>query len=194
MSLNGDDIGQLIYLVILATVIGGYFIASAQQSLGETARAFVLWLLIFLGVAAGYGLWTDIQTDLAASQITTEDDTILIPRSPDGHFYATVEVNGVATRFLVDTGATELVLTKDAAEAAGIDTDKLLFLGTARTANGEVETATAQIDTLSFGPFLDNSVRATVNGGELDISLLGQRYLGRFDRIEITSQGMELIR
>jgi aspartyl protease family protein len=35
----------------------------------------------------------------------------VLPRGPDGHFYADAQVNGATVRFLVDTGATVVVLT-----------------------------------------------------------------------------------
>ncbi|MEM7296171.1 MAG: TIGR02281 family clan AA aspartic protease [Pseudomonadota bacterium] len=195
-DLTSDDIGRLIYLVILVTVIGGYFFASAHQSLGKTAQSLVLWGLIFLGVAAGYGLWQEASHDIISPQVTIDegDQTIRIARSRDGHFYATALINESPTRFLVDTGASELVLSQRAAEAAGIDVDALPFLGTARTANGSVSTARVRLESFSFGGFVDADVPATVNGGKLDISLLGQRYLSRFDKIEITSDHMLLTR
>ena len=64
-----------------------------------------------------------------------------VPRSADGHYYLTMEVNGAPIRFVVDTGATELVLSRADAERAGIDTGGLIYSGRAFTANGMVETA-----------------------------------------------------
>ena len=192
--MTGDDFAQLVYLGVLAVVIGGYAFASSRQSLTKSIQGLLLWALIFVGVAAGYGLWADIENDRLGTQAVEDDGNIRLVRAGDGHFYAAALVNGVSTRFLVDTGATDLVLSREAAQAAGIDVDKLAFLGTAQTANGVVETAVAEVNTFEFGGFAEEGIRATVNGGELGISLLGQRYLNKFARIEITAQDMTLIR
>jgi aspartyl protease family protein len=60
-----------------------------------------------------------------------------VPQSADGHYYLTMEVNGTPVRFVVDTGATELVLSREMRGAQGIDTDALIYSGRAFTANGD---------------------------------------------------------
>ena len=114
-------------------------------------------------------------------------------RQSDGHFYATLDVNGAPVRFVVDTGATGIVLSRRDAEQAGFDIDALVFSGRARTANGPVQTAFVRLDTLEFAGRRDAGLRASVNGGQLDTSLLGMDYLGRFDRIEISGQTLRLV-
>jgi aspartyl protease family protein len=105
-----------------------------------------------------------------------------------------LEVNGHPTRFVVDTGATAIVLTRSAAQAAGIDTDDLIFSGRANTANGTVETAPVRLDTLALGDTLDTDVRAVVNNGQMFESLLGMSYLNRYSRIEISNGQLVLER
>ena len=58
-----------------------------------------------------------------------------IARGGDGHFHLDAEANGVAVRFLVDTGASATVLTLADAERSGIDT------GSARSSTARCETA-----------------------------------------------------
>lgn len=45
---------------------------------------------------------------------------VTLERAADGHFYVDAQVNGAAVRFLVDTGASSLVLTQADAQRAGI--------------------------------------------------------------------------
>ena len=67
------DTGRLIYLVLMGSVIGGYFFISHRDRLGEMARQAILWGLIFLGVIAGYGLWSDIRDDIVPRQAVIAD-------------------------------------------------------------------------------------------------------------------------
>ena len=120
--------------------------------------------------------------------------TITIPRHFDGHYYLTLDINGQPTDFIVDTGATDIVLNRADAAAAGLDPDKLSFLGRASTANGDVRTAQVRLDTVAIGPHEDTNVPAVVNDGELWQSLLGMGYLQRWGRIEITGGEMTLSR
>ena len=95
--------------------------------------------------------------------------------------------------FVVDTGATEIVLSRADAKRAGIAMDDLLFFGRANTANGVVETAPVRLDRLSLGDQEARNIRAFVNGGEMEGSLLGMAYLNRFSRIEISGNELRLI-
>jgi aspartyl protease family protein len=142
----------------------------------------------------GVLLWNDLRRQIQPQQAVLNAGTITVPRATDGHFYLMLEVNGHPTRFVVDTGATAIVLTRSAAQAAGIDTDGLIFSGRANTANGTVETAPVRLDTLSLGEALDTDVRAVVNNGEMFESLLGMSYLNRYSRIEISNGQLVLER
>ncbi len=62
------------------------------------------------------------------------------------------------------------------------------------TANGPVQTAPVELARMSLGPFSDTDVRAYVNDGEMEQSLLGMTYLQRFDRLEISGGEMILER
>jgi aspartyl protease family protein len=86
---------------------------------------------------------------------------------------------------MVDTGATQIVLSRSDAQRAGIEVADLAFLGTARTANGTVRTAPVWLQQLTIGPLSFDSIRAVVNEGALDTSLLGMSFLNQFDSIEI---------
>jgi aspartyl protease family protein len=95
---------------------------------------------------------------------------------------------------VVDTGATELVLSRSDAERAGLDTEALIYSGQAFTANGMVQTAPVVLETIALGKAIDLGVPAVVNGAEMQDSLLGMSYLQRFDRIEISGGTLVLER
>ncbi len=191
--MDSADLPRLIYLVLLGTAVAGWFIAENRGNLGKTARMAVAWGLIFIGVIAAYGLWEDIRGEIMPRQsILTEDRAIEVPRAGDGHFNLVMHLNGEPIDFVVDTGATEMVLSLDDARRAGIDPDSLTFFGTASTANGEVKTAFTTIDEVAIGPVTFNRVRVAVNAGEMRGSLLGMSFLNRFDRIEIAGSRLRL--
>ncbi|MEP5632875.1 MAG: TIGR02281 family clan AA aspartic protease [Tateyamaria sp.] len=193
--MSSDNIAQLAYLGALALVLGGAFLLSSKLKLSQTLQMAAIWALIFIGAIAVVGLWDDLQDDLNPNQTRFDGDgTIEIPRSRDGHYYLTLDINGAPIEFIVDTGASEIVLNAEDAKTAGLPAEDLVFLGRAATANGEVRTAPVRLDTVSIGPHTDTNVRAVVNDGELWQSLLGMGYLQNWGRIEIADGKMRLSR
>lgn len=193
--MDGDNIGRLVYLVVLGSAVALWFFAQNRQSMNKTLQQAMAWVFIFVGVIAVVGLWEDIRTDLGpAAQLTVTGKTIQVPRSYDGHYYLPVLVNGEPITFLVDTGASQIVLSAQDARRVGIDPDQLNYLGRASTANGEVRTAPVRLDSLELGPITDQNVSAWINEGELDKSLLGMDYLHRFSNIQFTDGRLILSR
>lgn len=191
--MSGDNIASLLYLSLLGAVIAGYFLMSHRHEMGKMAQQAVIWGLIIVGLVAAYGLWDEMQVKLPASgAVIEESGEIILPRASDGHFYMTLDVNDAPIRFLVDTGATHMVLSTQDAQKAGIDTQTLPFFGKAQTANGTVSTAMVRLDRVAYGPMLDQGVRAKVSAGEMPGSLLGMSYLNRFENISISGNKMKL--
>lgn len=191
--MDGETLARLGYLALLLAAVGGWVIVEYRGRMGQALRTAAAWGLIFIGVMAGYGLWQDIQTDIAPRQTVMESGEIRVPRAEDGHYYLTVQINGTTVQFMADTGASNVVLTESDARRLGIDPDALMYLGQARTANGTVRTARVTLPEVSLGGYADQNISAWVNEGELDISLLGMDYLGRY-RIEIDRGEMILRR
>src|SRR5690606_33608509 len=121
------------------------------------------WAVIILGLVAGYQYRYELQD--AASRITAG----LIPGSPisgrnvdgaltvtlakaaSGHFEVNGRVNGERVHFLVDTGASSVVLSQQDAERAGINTASLNYSVPITTANGQASAAVITIATLQIG-------------------------------------------
>ncbi|MEP2717499.1 TIGR02281 family clan AA aspartic protease, partial [Pseudophaeobacter sp.] len=162
------DFGRLIYLVLLLLVVGSWAFVHNRQSLSSTVQQLAIWVFIFLGVIAGYGLWEDIRQTVRPQQsVMADQGRVVVPRSADGHYYLTLAVNGAPVDFLVDTGASEVVLTAEDARRAGIDPENLAYLGRANTANGEVRTASVRVEELALGDIRDQNLRIWVNQGKM---------------------------
>ncbi|EEE37520.1 hypothetical protein RKLH11_1356 [Rhodobacteraceae bacterium KLH11] len=193
--MDGDDLGRLIYLGLLGGALLMWALTHNRQSLGKTMQQAAAWVFIFIGVIAVVGLWDDIRSTVGPTpQLTVSDHRIEVPLSFDGHYYLPMLVNGQAVTFLVDTGASQIVLSTQDAERVGIDTDQLNYLGRASTANGVVRTAPVRLDSLALGPITDRNVPASINEGELHQSLLGMEYLHRFSNIQFANGRLILSR
>lgn len=193
--MSGDDIARLIYLSMFLAVIGGYYVVSQRENLGQSLRHAMLWGLIFLGVIAGFGLWEDVSRAISPSMAVSEDGgQIELPRDADGHFYMTLDIDGISVEFVVDTGATDLVLSLADAKRIGINVDGLSFSGRASTANGMVRTAPVTLENVRVGESVEGMLRGSVNQGALETSLLGMSYLERFSSIEIRGDRLYLTR
>lgn len=190
-----DSQARLFYMMLLGAVVLVWVFRSYAGRLGQAVQHAMIWGLIFVGVIIAIGF-----KDVLISQLFDEepqmlsDDTLVLKRDRSGHFLANVEVNGQDIQFLVDTGASDLVLSQADAKVAGIDPDGLNYFMIAKTANGEVRSAPVRLDTVAMAKFIDTNVPARVNGGELDISLLGMSYLDRFRSFRVEGDRMYLSR
>ncbi|MDQ2091257.1 retropepsin-like aspartic protease family protein [Marimonas arenosa] len=190
-----NDPASLVYLALLLSAVVFWFITQNRASFGKLTQQALAWGLIFAGALAVVALKDDIMGAIAPKQaVFANEGRIELPRAPDGHYYLTAEVNGAPVRFTVDTGASEIVLSLSDAQSAGIDTNNLAYVGRAFTANGEVRTAPVRLDSFAVGPIRDIGIRAYVNEGAMDGSLLGMSYLQRYSRIEITDGALTLTR
>lgn len=191
--MDGDSFARVTYLVLIALAVGGALIAQSRGQWGKLAQQAAIWGLIFVGVIAGYGLWSDIGPQLLPRQeVISSSGQIVLPRGPGGHYYATVKIDGTPVQFVVDTGATGVVLTKSDAQRLGLHPDELTYMGMADTANGMVRTAHVTLHDVQLGGLTVPSMGASVNDGQMQMSLLGMTYLRRFSKLEIIGNKMVL--
>lgn len=113
-------------------------------------------------------------------------------REPDGHFYADAQVNGATIRFLVDSGASAVVLNRTDAQRAGITASAGEFTAEAQAASGLVKLKPVTIDRIAIGPVSAKDVTGAVAETDMPISLLGQSFLARVSHVEIEKDAMRL--
>lgn len=160
---------------------------------GEKARHAAIWI----GIVAVLGVGFTYRTELGAvaqrvrSEFSGASPVVLSPRElvvtaeESGHFVVMGKVNGQAVRFLVDTGASDTVLSPDDAKRLGIDMSALSFDQTAETANGLGHGATFVADSLSVGPISFAGMSLLVNQAPMTNSLLGMTFLRRLESFQV---------
>jgi aspartyl protease family protein len=103
-----------------------------------------------------------------------------------GHFVTMGAINGLAVRFVVDTGASSVAVSREEARRLGIN-----YLAGARsfshTANGVVPIYKVKLDSVRVGEItLTNVDGVVVDGKGLAIALLGMSFL---NRTQMTREG-----
>lgn len=111
-------------------------------------------------------------------------NSLVFHANRQGHVVLEAFVNGAPIQFLVDTGATTVVLTMRDAQAAGFGSYDLNFTLRAMTANGTTREAPVRLREVRIGQLSVSDVSATV-AENLGISLLGQSFLTRLDAYEM---------
>jgi aspartyl protease family protein len=127
-----------------------------------------------------------------ASQTVNElDQSIELTREPNGYFYAEVQINGAPIHMVVDTGASDIALSRNDAQMAGIPTSIAMNDVVGRGADGLVKGQQVTLDRVTLGGKTENAVPAIVlsSGGQ---SLLGQSFLSKFASVKIEGDTMVL--
>ena len=109
---------------------------------------------------------------------------ITINLAKDGHFYLRVKINQIPILFMVDTGASDVVISRKEAQKIGINIDKLNFNRRYQTANGVSFGAGAVADEIEFAGIKFNNVPISVNSADMGTSLLGMSFLRKFKKYE----------
>lgn len=112
--------------------------------------------------------------------------TASLRKEGDGHYWATARVNGTVVKFLVDTGATMISLTKRDARKIGVNTDKLVRSLDVRTAAGRVKAGTVFVEKIEIDGVVLENVQAVVLEEGLEYSLLGMSFLNRLEGWDVT--------
>lgn len=171
-----------------AFAIGALFVVAVlpnQPDPSESARAVARHPERSAGPAPSSG------SQAPVSQILVNRyGTVALARAPDGHFYADALVNGAEIRFLIDTGASSVVLTPTDAERAGISGKDYSVVG--KGVGGDIPLMPATADCLELGSIAARDVPLMIAKANLPISLLGQSYLSQLGSISISGDTMTL--
>ncbi|MFO1046699.1 MAG: TIGR02281 family clan AA aspartic protease [Geminicoccaceae bacterium] len=118
-------------------------------------------------------------------------NSVALRRDARGHYRVSAQVDGLPIEFVVDTGASDVVLSPADAARLGFRPGQLRFTGRASTANGTVALAPVTLREVRIGQLSRRGVAAVVNGADMPVSLLGMSFLSSLERWE--AQGDRLM-
>lgn len=183
-GLDSFDKANALYLTILLVFVATASLSLRRVGFGRLARMALAWIGIFtvLLVIAAYrdeakGVLDRVVAEADPARGRIEGSEFTLRARSDGHFWVRGKVNGEPVLFLIDTGASGIVLTNEAARRAGIDFGALSFDQIARTANGAVRGAGTRVAMLEVGPIARSDVPVSITEGDLEVSLLGMQFL-----------------
>lgn len=195
-----DSRMRLVYSLVLLAVIGGSVALGWRERAGVALKQAMAWVALTLVLVVGYSYrdaFEPIVARTAQELVPTrpvEESYGVVSLSSDrsGHFNADAAVNGTHVRFLVDTGASDVALSRFDAKRVGIDTDSLRYTIPYNTANGVAYGARVRLDRVSIGSIELENVAASVASEGLDRSLLGMSFLGRLSQMEVSGDRLIL--
>ena len=120
----------------------------------------------------------------ASRTAATVPNVLVYQADAAGCFFIDAAVNGTTIRFLLDTGATDVVLGRDDARAAGI-ADDLDFSTTVATAGGPAPAARTDLRSVRLDQFEAQDVPAVVVAAPIPVSLLGMSFLDKLKSYSI---------
>lgn len=191
-------------VVVLAGLVGSLAVSLQHERLGSVLRSLLVWVVLGLVLVTGYSfkdelepLWQRVAGNLVPAQpVSLGPGVTALRAANDGHFHVLAEVTaggipGQRVRFMVDTGASDVALTREDAERLGIDVERLRFNIPYSTANGTSFGAHVRLDRVRIGDVVVDNVAGSVVSGRLDQSLLGMSFLRRLSGFEF--RGNELV-
>lgn len=191
---------RFLYLVALITFIGGGLFVRLRYDTSRTLGQLAVWVCIFAGLILLYSfrgefgaLGERFRGELMPLDGRVEGPTsVSFPVAEDGHYRVRAIADGVGLDFTVDTGATNVVLSPQAAERLGYDLSKLSFTQIAQTANGLVRGAPVEIAEFMVGPIVIHNLPATVNEAAMSDSLLGMEFMRRLKSWRVEGERLTL--
>jgi len=156
------------------------------------AMIIAMWLIIFAMLAWFFTGVLDHQNNpnqAVVTQYTTDNmKEVVLQRNRFGHYVADGEINGVTVEFMLDTGATGVVVPADLARKLSLKRGAPI---TVQTANGTVNAFALKLDNVAIGEISLPDVKAILNPvDQSNVVLLGMSFL---KYIEFTQRGDTLI-
>lgn len=195
------SIATLITGVVLIVMVFGALSALIYTRIGETLRLGIFWLCIIGAGVLIYSYRSPLQS--AGDRVMAElspatayllqfsGRTVEIARAREGDFNIKVEINGTPVAMLVDTGASSVVLTAEAAKKIGLPVELLKYDVPIETANGRSRAAPVVLERLAIGNIVERAIPALVSApSDLKLSLLGMSFLKRMESIEMHGERM----
>jgi aspartyl protease family protein len=192
-GLSTVQFGSLVITGTLLIVVGGSVLTMFRGRLSQAFEAAAFWVVLGLLLAVGYTYRFELRDvgdrllgELMPGRSMSHGRIVEIARTRNGDFQVGTQVNGARIAMVLDTGASAVVLTQEAARAAGLPLEVLNYTVSVDTANGRTRAAPVTLDRLSVGSLIERAVPALIaQPGQLKISLLGMSFLNRLESWEV---------
>jgi aspartyl protease family protein len=189
---EGDRL-SLVYKIGILILVGSVVLRVFRDRFAEAIQAALLWVVVALVLVAGYTYRFELRdigdrmmAEVVPGRATARGRVVEVARASTGDFQINTEVNGARVPMVFDTGASSVMLTRDAAVAAGLPVEMIKYTVNIETANGRAHAAAAVIDRIAVGGIVERSVPALIaQPGTLKTSLLGLSFLSRLQSYEV---------
>ncbi len=194
--MNGDT-GFYAAMLALMLILPLSSLLARRLPIGSTLKMAAAWAAIFavalLAVTAarhnGVRL-ADVPIALGLASEQVSGNMLIIQRSPDGHFWAEVSINGFKQRMLIDSGATTSAISIDTARAAGVEVNDP-FGVMMNTANGPMIARRATAGAFNVGPIHANDIELSV-APSFGTGMIGMNFLSRLKSWRVEGDRMIL--
>ena len=200
VGLNDSDFALLIVRVSLLALIGTTVLVLFRERWSQALLSALAWVAIGLVLVIGYtyrfelrDVGQHVMAELIPGRPVTTGRTVQISRGRGGSFAVDAQINGARVNLVLDTGASSVVLTQEAAKAAGLPLEVLSYSVNVDTANGRARAAPVTLDRLTIGGITERAVTALIaQPGQLRTSLLGMSFLNRLESWQVRGDRLEL--
>jgi aspartyl protease family protein len=187
-----DDWTDVAYAAGVVVLVSTGLFRLGPGRFAQHLKHVALWLAIAAVLALGFayrdafsGAGQRLRLAFSAGDpVATGDHELVIPQDDHGAFVVVGKVNGQRVRFVVDTGATDTVLSPDDARRLGVPVESLRYADAAETANGVGYSAPYTAQRLEIGPIAIDDFRVAINQAPMSSSLLGLSFLRRLQSFE----------
>ena len=190
---------SIVHGILILGLVASSLVVRGRMKFGKILRDAALWVAIAGLILIGYSFRHDaawlgqrLVGEINPSAGISETRSIRFPASVDGHYSVDATVDGEVIRFLVDTGASDVVLSPADARRLGFDVESLSFSRSYNTANGTVQGAPIRLGSIQVGPVRVEDVRASVNSADMNRSLLGMSFLERTGGFDVRNDTLTL--
>jgi len=194
------DRAALVNWIGFLALLSAGLVAGRRYTARETFRNIAIWCGVLAVLMLGYTFRDELgrigprlHSELIPSYpVATGAHQMTLTESADGSYFVNGVVNGLSMHFLIDTGASDIVLSPDDAVRLGIDVASLNYFRQFETAHGGGRGAPATVARLAVGSFVLNDVPVTVNQSPMSSSLLGLAFLDRLESYEFRGRHLTL--
>jgi aspartyl protease family protein len=171
-------IGAVLVLLFAARLVsGGFSLRGLVHGLLTWAAIGLIGFIAFTHQREIAAFLSRMSDGIGVEQQIVQGDTVRIPMSRDGHFWAKVRINGVERRMLIDSGATLTAISVRTAEESGVEPGRMPVV--LETANGSIQARSGRAERVEIGPLTTRNLDVVIasNFGEFDV--LGMNFLSR---------------